>query len=58
MADTSGEESISHFIALHKQGDREAAQVIWQHYNSRLVGLARARLRGLEGCHGRAHGGW
>jgi DNA-directed RNA polymerase specialized sigma24 family protein len=38
--------SITRLIALLKEGDRAAAQPLWDAYFRRLVGLARARLRG------------
>ena len=42
MAD---EGSITRCIDLLKRGDPDAAQLVWQRYVHRLVGLARARLR-------------
>jgi DNA-directed RNA polymerase specialized sigma24 family protein len=42
----SSDGSITHLIARLKQGDRSAAQEIWHTYFSRLVALARDRLRG------------
>ncbi len=41
----SSDGSITHFLTLLKQGDRAAAQPLWEAYFARLVGLARARLR-------------
>jgi DNA-directed RNA polymerase specialized sigma24 family protein len=38
--------SITRLIVLLKEGDRDAAQPLWDTYFRRLVGLARARLRG------------
>ena len=38
--------SITRLIGLIKQGDRAAAQPLWDAYFHRLVALARARLRG------------
>jgi DNA-directed RNA polymerase specialized sigma24 family protein len=38
--------SITRLIVLLKDGDRDAAQHLWDAYFLRLVGLARARLRG------------
>ncbi|HJZ57290.1 MAG TPA: ECF-type sigma factor, partial [Gemmataceae bacterium] len=38
--------SVTHWIDLLKAGDRAAAQPLWERYFPRLVGLARARLRG------------
>ena len=40
------EGSITRCIGLLKAGDRAAAQPLWERYFRRLVGLARARLRG------------
>ncbi len=37
--------SITRLIVLLKQGDRAAAQPLWQAYFERLVELARARRR-------------
>jgi len=39
------EASITHCIKALKGGDQAAAQRIWESYISRLIGLARARLR-------------
>jgi DNA-directed RNA polymerase specialized sigma24 family protein len=36
--------SVTSWIELIKKGDHEAAQMIWERYFVRLVGLARARL--------------
>jgi DNA-directed RNA polymerase specialized sigma24 family protein len=41
--------TITHLIARLKQGDREAAQGLWQAYFHRLVALARARVRSAVG---------
>ncbi len=41
----SSQDSITHWIGLLKEGDRAAAQPLWQAYSHRLVALARARLR-------------
>jgi DNA-directed RNA polymerase specialized sigma24 family protein len=38
--------SITRLIALLKEGEQAAAQPLWDAYFRRLVGLARARLRG------------
>ena len=38
--------SITRCLALLRAGDRAAAQALWERYFRRLVGLARARLRG------------
>jgi DNA-directed RNA polymerase specialized sigma24 family protein len=46
MSEPDNPGSITRHIALIKQGDPDAAQLIWQRYFQRLVGLARARLRG------------
>jgi DNA-directed RNA polymerase specialized sigma24 family protein len=45
MFETSDAGSITRYIVRLKQGDRDAAQPLWQRYVPRLVGLARARLR-------------
>src|SRR3954447_957787 len=45
-AGMSNEGTITHLIARLKQGDRDAAQGLWQTYFPRLVTLARTRLRG------------
>jgi DNA-directed RNA polymerase specialized sigma24 family protein len=37
--------SVTRLISLLKEGDRAAAQQLWEAYFQRLVGLARARLR-------------
>jgi DNA-directed RNA polymerase specialized sigma24 family protein len=41
----SAEHSVSHWLALLKQGDSQAAQELWQRYFHRLVGLARLKLQ-------------
>jgi DNA-directed RNA polymerase specialized sigma24 family protein len=41
--------TITHLIAKLKQGDREAAQSLWQAYFQRLVSLARAQIRAPVG---------
>ena len=41
------EGSITACLKHLKAGNREAAQVLWERYFHRLVGLARAKLRGL-----------
>jgi DNA-directed RNA polymerase specialized sigma24 family protein len=38
--------SVSHWIGKLKAGDQGAAQPLWECYFHRLVGLARAKLRG------------
>jgi DNA-directed RNA polymerase specialized sigma24 family protein len=48
MIESSGEGSIIKCLVLLKQGDRDAAQRIWQRYFHRLVGLARARPRAAQ----------
>jgi DNA-directed RNA polymerase specialized sigma24 family protein len=48
MFDTSSDGSITRCIALLKRGDRDAAQTLWQRYIHRLIGLARARLFGIQ----------
>jgi RNA polymerase sigma factor (sigma-70 family) len=45
----SPEGTITHLITRLKQGDREAAQGLWQACFPRLVALARARLQGAMG---------
>jgi len=42
----ASEGSITHCIQLLKAGERTAAQQLWERYFQRLVGLARAQLRG------------
>jgi DNA-directed RNA polymerase specialized sigma24 family protein len=42
----SAQGSVTHWIHLLKAGDHAAAQPLWERYFPRLVGLARARLRG------------
>jgi DNA-directed RNA polymerase specialized sigma24 family protein len=42
----SSDGSITRLVVLLKEGDRAAAQPLWDAYFGRLVGLARARLRG------------
>jgi RNA polymerase sigma factor (sigma-70 family) len=41
----SPEGSVTHWLALLREGDPAAAQQLWQHYFRRLVALARQRLR-------------
>src|SRR5262245_35266235 len=41
------EGSVTRWLEKAQAGDNEAAQQLWQRYFGRLVGLARARLRGL-----------
>ena len=43
--DTGG--SVTRWISALKQGDQAAASGLWESYFRRLVGLARARLRGV-----------
>jgi DNA-directed RNA polymerase specialized sigma24 family protein len=43
----SSDGSVSCWIGMLKGGDREAAQRLWDAYSRRLIGLARARLRGV-----------
>jgi DNA-directed RNA polymerase specialized sigma24 family protein len=43
----SSDGSVTVWIDALKQGDRDAAQVLWDRYFRRLVGLARSRLQGL-----------
>src|SRR5262249_1291385 len=42
----SSEGSVTRLIGMLKEGDRAASQRLWEAYFGRLVGLARARLRG------------
>jgi DNA-directed RNA polymerase specialized sigma24 family protein len=42
----SAEGSVSNWIGQLKAGDRAAIQQLWERYFQRLVGLARAKLRG------------
>jgi DNA-directed RNA polymerase specialized sigma24 family protein len=44
----SSDGSITRLIGLIKEGDRAAAQPLWDAYFHRLVALARARLRGTQ----------
>jgi DNA-directed RNA polymerase specialized sigma24 family protein len=46
LAVTSSYGSITHLIGLLKEGDRAAAQPLWDVYFTRIVALARAKLRG------------
>jgi DNA-directed RNA polymerase specialized sigma24 family protein len=41
----SAEHSVSHWLALLKEGDSLAAQKLWERYFHRLVGLARLKLQ-------------
>jgi DNA-directed RNA polymerase specialized sigma24 family protein len=43
--------SVTIWIEALKQGDRDAAQVLWDRYFKRLVMLAQARLRGAQRRH-------
>jgi DNA-directed RNA polymerase specialized sigma24 family protein len=43
---SSDDGSITYLIGLLKEGDRAAAQPLWDAYFSRVVALARAKLRG------------
>ena len=42
------EGSVTRWISLLKDGDRAAAELLWQAYFRRLVTLARSRLRGTS----------
>src|SRR5262245_25950546 len=42
----ASEGSITHCLNLLKAGDRAAAQQLWERYSQRMIGLARAKLRG------------
>ena len=46
---TSHNGTITHLIGMLKQGDRDAAQGLWQAYFHRLVSLARDRIRASVG---------
>jgi DNA-directed RNA polymerase specialized sigma24 family protein len=48
MADAPDQGSITLCLGLLGQGDAKAAQVIWDRYFQRLVGLARGRLRSAQ----------
>jgi DNA-directed RNA polymerase specialized sigma24 family protein len=39
--------SVSHWLALLKEGEKAAAQPLWERYFRRLVALARGRLLGM-----------
>jgi DNA-directed RNA polymerase specialized sigma24 family protein len=41
----SAEHSVSHWLALLKEGDSLAAQKLWEGYFHRMVGLARLKLQ-------------
>lgn len=43
--------SITVYLRKLREGDREAARVLWDRYFRRLVGLARDRLRGFADGH-------
>jgi DNA-directed RNA polymerase specialized sigma24 family protein len=43
----SSDGSVTVWIDALKQGDRDAAQALWDRYFRRLVGLARTKLQGL-----------
>ena len=45
----SSDGSITHWLAELRAGNAAAAQPLWERYFSRLVGLARQKLRGLHG---------
>jgi DNA-directed RNA polymerase specialized sigma24 family protein len=45
----SSDGSVTRLIVMLKGGDRAASQQLWEAYIGRLVGLARARLRGTPG---------
>jgi DNA-directed RNA polymerase specialized sigma24 family protein len=44
----SSDGSVTHLIGMLKNGDRAAAQRLWEIYFGRLVGLARSRLRSVS----------
>ena len=39
--------SVTSWLAAYQNGDRDAAQVLWNRYYEQLVRVARARLRGV-----------
>ncbi len=39
--------SVTNWLAAFREGDREAAQLLWNRYYAKLVRVARSRLRGL-----------
>jgi DNA-directed RNA polymerase specialized sigma24 family protein len=41
----SSEGSVTHWLSMLREGDRAAAQKLWQVYFGRLVGVARTKLR-------------
>ncbi len=43
--------SVSHWIQLLKNGDRDAAQPIWERYHKRIIGLARTFLQNTSHRH-------
>jgi DNA-directed RNA polymerase specialized sigma24 family protein len=45
----SDDGSITRWFGSLQGGNREAAQALWRRFASRLIGLARARLRGAPG---------
>ena len=45
----SSDGSVTRLIVMLKGGNRAASQRLWEAYFGRLVGLARARLRGVSG---------
>src|SRR5205085_443432 len=44
----SSDGSVSHWIRQLQAGDHAAAQKLWEGYFHRLVGLARAKMRGVS----------
>jgi DNA-directed RNA polymerase specialized sigma24 family protein len=44
----SSDGSVTRLIGMLKDGDRDAAQSLWEAYFGRLVSLARGRLRGVS----------
>jgi DNA-directed RNA polymerase specialized sigma24 family protein len=48
----SSDGSVTHFLRPLKDGDRDAAQPLWEAYFARLVGPARVRLRRLPRADG------
>ncbi len=44
----SNDGSVTRLIGMLKEGDRDAAQRLWEEYFGRLVGLARSRLKSVS----------
>jgi hypothetical protein len=52
----SGSGSVTALVERLKDGDHEAARLLWQRYYPRLVALARQKLRGSAPPGGRRGG--